>query len=332
MKIAFFSAKPYDKLFFDEVNKQYGFDVHYFDCFLNDSTAAMTQGFEVICAFVNDTLNAPCIKTLKKNHVRLIALRSAGFNHVDIKACHAHGIPVVRVPAYSPFAVAEHTMALLLTLNRKTHKAYHRIREGNFALNGLLGFDLHQKTIGIIGLGKIGARLASIAQGFGMRILAYDPSPDPLLSKDLSVQLVDLDPLLTQSDIISLHCPLTQSNKYMINQTSIEKMKKGIILLNTGRGALIDTQALIEGLKSKQIAAVGLDVYEQEAKLFFEDHSEDIIDDDILMRLTTFPNVLVTSHQGFFTKEALHEIATVTLSNINTVLDNNQCDNVVTLD
>lgn len=330
MKIAFFSAKPYDKLFFDIANQQYGYDIQYFDCLLNDNTVSMSHGFESVCAFVNDTLNASCIEALKKNHIQLIALRSAGFNHVDIKACLAHGLPVVRVPAYSPYAVAEHTMALLLTLNRKTHKAYHRIREGNFALNGLLGFDLHQKTIGIIGLGKIGSRLAAIANGFGMKLLAYDPSPEEALFDDLPVNQVDFETLLRESDIISLHCPLTDSNRHMINQASIHQMKKGVVILNTGRGGLIDTQSLIEGLKSEHIGAVGLDVYEQEANLFFEDHSEDIIDDDVLMRLTTFPNVLITSHQGFFTQEALHEIAEITLSNIHQVSHHQPCDNLVT--
>lgn len=331
-KIAFFSSKPYDIHFFDTENKPYGFNIHYFDCALDENSIAMTKGFEVVCAFVNDTLNASCIEALKKNQVKLIALRSAGFNHVNIKSCQEHNITVVRVPAYSPYAVAEHTMALLLTLNRKTHKAYQRIREGNFSLNGLLGFDLHNKTIGIIGFGKIGARFAAICQGFGLKILAYDPKPAPSLSKDLSVQFVELHGLLSQSDIISLHCPLTSSNRHMINEKTIQTIKKGAVILNTGRGALIDTKALIEGLKSEHIGAVGLDVYEQESNLFFEDHSDDIIDDDILMRLTTFPNVLITAHQGFFTKEALTEIAAVTLSNIQSIISGTPCLNEITSD
>jgi D-lactate dehydrogenase len=329
VKVAFFSTKPYDTSFFDVENKAYGFDIVYFNAALTSDTASLCEGFDVVCAFVNDILDKECIDVLAQYHIKTIALRSAGFNHVDISACQAHGITVVRVPAYSPYAVAEHTMALLLTLNRKIHKAYQRIREGNFALDGLLGFDLYQKTIGIIGLGTIGKRFASICHGFGMAILAYDPSPDTSFIKTCPVQFVTLPTLLKRSDIISLHCPLTDKNRHMIDSKSIQTMKDNVVLLNTGRGGLIDTKALIDGLKSKKMSAVGLDVYEQEGAVFFEDHSQDIIDDDLLMRLTTFPNVLITSHQGFFTNEALTHIASITLSNIQQLKEGKPCANEV---
>lgn len=329
LKIAFFSTKPYDTFFFDAENKTHGFEITYFNAGLTSETASLCEGFDIVCAFVNDVLDKSCIDALAHYHIKTIALRSAGFNHVDLNACQTHGIKVVRVPAYSPYAVAEHTMALLLTLVRKTHKAYQRIREGNFALEGLLGFDLYKKTIGIIGLGTIGKRFASICQGFGMKIIAYDPAPDTTERQSCTVELVTLASLLQHSDIISLHCPLTETNRHMINSKSIQAMKDDVVLINTGRGGLIDTKALIEGLKSKKISAVGLDVYEQEGAVFFEDHSQDIIDDDMLMRLTTFPNVLITSHQGFFTKEALTHIASITLSNINTIKEGKACPNEV---
>lgn len=330
MNIAFFSTKSFDKCFFDASNQQFSFNITYFEASLSYQTIPACKGFDGVCVFVNDCLDEKCIEALATLNIKFIALRSAGFNHVDINACQNHHIKVVRVPEYSSYAVAEHAMALLLTINRKTHKAYHRVREGNFSLEGLMGFNLYQKTIGLIGLGKIGKRFASICHGFGLEVLAYDNEPDMEFTKKFPVQFVEFDELLNQADIISLHCPLTVSTRHMINKESIIKMKKNVVIINTSRGGLIDSHALIDGLKEKKIAAVGLDVYEQESNVFFEDHSEDIIDDDILMRLTTFPNVLITSHQGFFTKEALIEIASVTLSNIKSLEEGSHCSNEVT--
>jgi len=313
MNIAFFNTKSYDQQYFDQFNK--GHEITYLPVPLNERTASLSAGNEAICCFVNDRMNAETIQQLKAFGIRLIALRCAGFNNVDLEAAARAGMKVVRVPAYSPYAVAEHAVALILTLNRKTHKAYNRVREGNFSLERLMGFDIHGKTIGVIGTGKIGALFAGIMKGFGSRVVAYDIYPDTALIQQ-GVTYLKLDELLKQSDIVSLHCPLTRETKYIINKDSIKNMKKGAMLINTSRGALIETNAVVAALKSHHLGYLGIDVYEQEEKLFFSDLSETIIEDDVLMRLMSFPNVLITSHQGFFTEEALTQIAQTTLENI----------------
>jgi D-lactate dehydrogenase len=314
-KIFFYDAKPYDQQSFDESNKEYDFEIQYYNGHLNDKTACLSQGSDVICAFVNDAMDQNVIRILSDCNIKLIALRSAGYNNVDLKAAY-ETIHVVRVPAYSPYAVAEHAVALMLSLNRKTHRAYYRTRDGNFSINGFLGFDMHGKTLGVLGTGKIGRCLIDIALGFGMQVLAYDTYPDNAYEKEKGVKYVTLEELYGRSDIISLHCPLTAQTFHLINEESIQKMKKGVMIINTGRGKLIKTDALIEALKNGSIGSAGLDVYEEESDYFFEDFSNSMIDDDILARLLSFPNVLVTSHQGFFTKEALANIATTTFENI----------------
>ena len=314
-KIAFFGAKPYDIASFDKVNEKYNYDIRYYKGHLNPNNVVLTQDTDVVCIFVNDTADAAVIDAMVDNGVKLLALRCAGFNNVDLKAAKGK-LPVVRVPAYSPYAVAEYSLALMLSLNRKIHRAYWRTRDGNFSLNGLMGFDMHGKTIGIIGTGKIARILIRLLKGFGMRILAYDLYPDMKFAGEEGISYVSLDELYRESDIISLHCPLTDQTKYMIHKDSIDKMKEGVMIINTGRGQLINTNDLIEGLKEKKIAAAGLDVYEEEGEYFYEDKSDKIIDDDVLARLLSFNNVIVTSHQAFFTKEALHNIAETTLQNI----------------
>ena len=314
-KIAFFGAKPYDIASFDKVNEKYNYDIRYYKGHLNPNNVVLTQDTDVVCIFVNDTADAAVIDAMVDNGVKLLALRCAGFNNVDLKAAKGK-LPVVRVPAYSPYAVAEYSLALMLSLNRKIHRAYWRTRDGNFSLNGLMGFDMHGKTIGIIGTGKIAKVLIRLLKGFGMRILAYDLYPDMKFAGEEGISYVSLDELYRESDIISLHCPLTDQTKYMIDKDSIDKMKEGVMIINTGRGQLINTNDLIEGLKEKKIAAAGLDVYEEEGEYFYEDKSDKIIDDDVLARLLSFNNVIVTSHQAFFTKEALHNIAETTLQNI----------------
>lgn len=314
-KIAFFGAKPYDIASFDKVNEKYNYDIRYYKGHLNPNNVVLTQDTDVVCIFVNDTADAAVIDAMVDNGVKLLALRCAGFNNVDLKAAKGK-LPVVRVPAYSPYAVAEYSLALMLSLNRKIHRAYWRTRDGNFSLNGLMGFDMHGKTIGIIGTGKIAKILIRLLKGFGMRILAYDLYPDMKFAGEEGISYVSLDELYRESDIISLHCPLTDQTKYMIDKDSIDKMKEGVMIINTGRGQLINTNDLIEGLKEKMIAAAGLDVYEEEGEYFYEDKSDKIIDDDVLARLLSFNNVIVTSHQAFFTKEALHNIAETTLQNI----------------
>ena len=314
-KIAFFGAKPYDIASFDKVNEKYNYDIRYYKGHLNPNNVVLTQDTDVVCIFVNDTADAAVIDAMVDNGVKLLALRCAGFNNVDLKAAKGK-LPVVRVPAYSPYAVAEYSLALMLSLNRKIHRAYWRTRDGNFSLNGLMGFDMHGKTIGIIGTGKIAKILIRLLKGFGMRILAYDLYPDMKFAGEEGISYVSLDELYRESDIISLHCPLTDQTKYMIDKDSIDKMKEGVMIINTGRGQLINTHDLIEGLKEKTIAAAGLDVYEEEGEYFYEDKSDKIIDDDVLARLLSFNNVIVTSHQAFFTKEALHNIAETTLQNI----------------
>lgn len=314
-KIAFFGAKPYDIASFDKVNEKYNYDIRYYKGHLNPNNVVLTQDTDVVCIFVNDTADAAVIDAMVDNGVKLLALRCAGFNNVDLKAAKGK-LPVVRVPAYSPYAVAEYSLALMLSLNRKIHRAYWRTRDGNFSLNGLMGFDMHGKTIGIIGTGKIAKILIRLLKGFGMRILAYDLYPDMKFAGEEGISYVSLDELYRESDIISLHCPLTDQTKYMIDKDSIDKMKEGVMIINTVRGQLINTNDLIEGLKEKKIAAAGLDVYEEEGEYFYEDKSDKIIDDDVLARLLSFNNVIVTSHQAFFTKEALHNIAETTLQNI----------------
>ena len=314
-KIAFFGAKPYDIASFDKVNEKYNYDIRYYKGHLNPNNVVLTQDTDAVCIFVNDTADAAVIDAMVNNGVKLLALRCAGFNNVDLKAAKGK-LPVVRVPAYSPYAVAEYSLALMLSLNRKIHRAYWRTRDGNFSLNGLMGFDMHGKTIGIIGTGKIAKILIRLLKGFGMRILAYDLYPDTQFAEEEGFSYVSLDELYRESDIISLHCPLTDQTKYMIDKDSIDKMKEGVMIINTGRGQLINTNDLIEGLKEKKIAAAGLDVYEEEGEYFYEDKSDKIIDDDVLARLLSFNNVIVTSHQAFFTKEALHNIAETTLQNI----------------
>jgi len=315
MKVAFFSTKSYDKEYFDRVNSGGHFQFSYFEAALNTATAALAKGQNAVCLFVNDKADKQTIEQLASNGIKLIALRCAGFNNVDLEAASKNNIKIVRVPAYSPEAVAEHAVALILTLNRKTHKAYNRVRESNFSLENLTGFNLHEKTVGVIGTGKIGQAFCRIMLGFGCKILAYDKFTSEEMIK-AGVHYCSLDEVLTQSDIISLHCPLVPETQHLINKKAFSKMKKGAMLINTSRGAVIDTADAIEALKKGELGYFGLDVYEQEEKLFFKDLSEKIIGDDMITRLISFPNVLITSHQGFFTKEALEQIAMITQKNI----------------
>ena len=315
-RIAVFDTKPYDRFFFDEENRKYGFDITYFEAKLRPRTVNVTAGFDAVCAFVNDELDADVMEQLAKNGVKIVAMRCAGYNNVNLKAACEHGIPVVRVPQYSPYAVAEYALALLMTLNRKVHRAYNRVREGNFSISGLMGFDLRGKTMGVVGTGKIGRTFIGLLRGFGMRVLAYDLYPNPDAARELNFEYVPLETLFRESDIISLHCPLTPENHHMINDATIAMMKKGIVLINTSRGRLIDSAALVNGLKSGHIGAAGLDVYEEETDYFFEDRSDRAVLDDILARLMTFPNVIVSSHQAFFTAEAERNIAETTMKSI----------------
>lgn len=317
MKIAFFSAKPYDKSFFERYNKDYNFEFTFFETHLGPHIVnAVEEDTPVVCVFVNDRLTAEVMEALAAKGVKIIALRCAGFNNVALEAAKKLGIRVCRVPAYSPEAVAEHAVAMLLTLNRKTHKAYNRVREQNFSLNGLLGFNLHGKTVGVIGTGKIGKAFCKIMLGFGCRVLAYDPFPVEIPG----VEYLPFNEVLQAADVLSLHCPLTADNHHLINQETITLMKKGVTLINTSRGNLINTNDVIEGLKSGQIDLLGIDVYEQEEKLFFKDLSDSIILDDTIQRLMSFPNVLITGHQAFFTEEALSQIANITLNSIDQLL------------
>ncbi|MBP3604355.1 MAG: 2-hydroxyacid dehydrogenase [Lachnospiraceae bacterium] len=310
MKIAFYSTKPYDKTWFEPMGKEYGFDIHFIEASCNRETVFMTKGYDAICIFVNDYVDAQMIDDLCEMGVKAVLLRSAGYNHVDIKAAEGK-IAVLRVPSYSPEAVAEFAMAMLLTVNRWTHKAYNRTREFNMSLHGLMGMDLFGKTAGVVGTGKIGQAMINIFNGFGMRVLCYDPYP----AKGLKAEYVSLEELLASSEVVSLHCPLTKETQHLINKDTIKIMKDGVYLVNTSRGALVDTDALIDALLQKKFGGVGLDVYEEEEGLFYEDCSGEIITDDNLARLMTFPNVLVTSHMGFFTKEAMQAIARTTLEN-----------------
>ncbi len=316
MKVTFFGTQPYDRESFDRINRDLGIEISYHRSHLNRRNVPLAQGADAVCIFVNDTADAATIDALAAYGVRLIALRCAGFNNVDLAAAQRRGIPVVRVPAYSPHAVAEHAVALMLALNRKTHRAYWRTRDGNFALHGLLGFDMAGKTAGLVGTGRIARALIGILRGFDMRILAYDPFPDREYAAAAGFEYVELDELYRRAEIISLHCPLNDRTRYLIDRQAIERMKPGVMLINTGRGQLIRTEALIEALKEKRVGAAGLDVYEEEAGYFYEDTSDAVMNDDVLARLLSFNNVIVTSHQGFFTREALDNIALTTLRNI----------------
>ncbi len=326
-KILIFSAKPYDLESFRIANARFGFIIEGVEAKLTEQTAALAAGYDSVCAFVNDTLDRTVLSALKEHGVKIIALRCAGYNHVDLKAAEALGLAVVRVPTYSPRAVAEHALALLIALSRKTHKAYNRVREGNFSLNGLMGFDLYGKTVGVIGTGQIGQAFAEIMKGIGCSVIVHDLYPNLEWAKNLRIDYADLDTLYARAKIISLHCPLTPENHHMIGKTAFGKMQDGTFLINTGRGGLIDTAAAIEALKSGRLGALGLDVYEGEKELFFDDHSSRIIHDDIFSRLLTFPNVIITGHQAFLTEEALNNIATTTLENIRAVLSQQECKN-----
>jgi D-lactate dehydrogenase len=328
MKVSVFSTKSYDRQFFTAANAQHQHELIFLEPRLDRNTALLAKDTTAICVFVNDEVDQDTIKALAHQNVSLIALRSAGYNHVDVQAAKHLGIKLVRVPAYSPYAVAEHTVGLILTLNRKLHRAYNRVREGNFALEGLLGFDLHGRTVGIIGTGRIGAVVAQIMKGFGCKVVAYDLYPNPHCEA-IAVEYVELPQLLSQSDIITLHCPLTLETQRLINQSTIAQMKPNVMLINTSRGALIDTAAVVDALKSSQISALGLDVYEQEEKLFFEDRSNRILQDDTFARLMTFPNVMITGHQAFFTLDAMQAIAEVTLENITKIAKNQPCENEI---
>ena len=315
MRIAVYSAKPYDREFLDAENKNRNFELSYFEDPLTIETVSYTGDFEAVCVFVNDHLDRDVIAKLAENNVKLIALRCAGFNNVDLAAAQDHAIKVVRVPAYSPYAVAEHALALIMTLNRKTHRSFNRVREGNFSLNGLIGFDLNGKTVGVIGTGKIGQIFSKIMLGFGCTVLAYDPYPNKELIQ-AGVDYVSLDILYKRSDIISLQCPLTPDTHHLINQKALDQMKEGVMLINTSRGGLIDTKVLVGALKKGKIGHLGIDVYEQEEAIFFKDLSDQIVQDDLIMRLISFPNVLITAHQAFFTNTAMQNIASTTLGNI----------------
>lgn len=331
MRIALFSSKSYDVEYFDDANEQFGFEIIHFESRLRTKTAHLADGFDAVCVFVNDVLDRECIGILKSHDVKVIALRCAGFNNVDLAAAEEADIKVVRVPAYSPEAVAEHALALILTLNRKTHKAYNRVREGNFSLERLTGFNLTGKTVGVIGTGKIGSAFARIMQGLGCPVVAYDKYPSDEL-KESGVEYLELARLLSRSDIVSLHCPLTPETAYLINRQTLSLMKPGVMLINTSRGALINTNDVINALRERQVGYLGIDVYEQEEKLFFRDRSEQILEDEHIARLMGFPNVLITAHQAFFTREALQQIASTTLQNLKDFSEEKELVNQVKLE
>ncbi|WP_141733686.1 2-hydroxyacid dehydrogenase [Oligoflexus tunisiensis] len=316
MKLAFFDTHGFDRKAFDQANSMWQHEITYFEPRLRHATAQLAKGFDAVCAFVNDRIDRDTIQLLKQEGIRILALRSAGFNQVDMKAAHEFDLPVVRVPEYSPYAVAEHAVALILTMNRRIHRASNRVRELNFSLDGLVGFDLHGKTVGVIGTGRIGQVFARIMQGFGCQLLAYDAWPKPELSQQLNLRYVPLQELLAQSDIISLHVPLSPETHHMIDEAAFQSMKPSVVLVNTSRGGLVKTSALLQALKSGQIGFAALDVYEEEEGIFFHDMSESGVQDDVLARLTTFPNVLITAHQAFLTHEALANIANTTLSSL----------------
>jgi len=326
MRIAVFSAKPYDRIFLTEAAEGSGHEIVFFDARLDRSTATLADGYGVVCAFVNDDLGAATLLRLAKPEPKLIALRSAGFNNVDLEAAKSLGLTVVRVPAYSPRSVAEHTVALMLALDRKIHRAHARVREGNFALDGLLGFDLGSRTIGLLGTGKIGVAVAGLLKGFGCNLIGHDVYQNPE-AIELGLEYVELRQLWERSDVISLHAPLTPETHHIVDSYAIANMKPGVMLINTSRGALIDTAAAIDGLKTGKIGYLGLDVYEEEGDLFFEDLSDKVIQDDVFSRLLTFPNVLITGHQAFFTTEALEAIARITIANITAFAEGHESGN-----
>lgn len=328
MKIAIFSTKTYDRLFFDAANSSHRHELVYFDIRLNKTTASLAADYPVVCVFVNDILDADTLAILAQGGTYLVALRCVGYNNVDLEAAQSLNIKIVHVPAYSPYAVAEHAVALLLTLNRKTHRSYNRVHEGNFSLDGLLGFDIHGLTVGVVGTGKIGIEFARIMRGFGCEVIAYDPVPHAD-SQQIGIRYVALDELFAASDIISLHCPLTPQTHHLINTRTIQQMKPGVTLINTSRGAVIDTADVITGLKSGHIGNLGLDVYEEEGDLFFEDLSNSVIKDDVFARLLLFPNVVITGHQAFFTRNALKNIAETTLNNITEIRMSGHCNNLI---
>lgn len=328
MKIAIYSTKSYDRKYIELINAKYNFDLEFFDFMLNESTARLAEHCEVVCIFVNDNGSRKVLEKLARLGVKIVALRCAGFNNVDLKAAQELGIQVVRVPAYSPEAVAEHTIGLMMTLNRRIHRAYQRTREANFSLEGLIGFNMHGRTVGVIGTGKIGIAVMRILKGFGMNILAYDPFKNPVV-EELGGQYVELDELYAKSHVITLHCPATPENYHLLNREAFAKMKDGVMIVNTSRGSLIDTQAAIDALKQRKIGALGMDVYENERDLFFEDKSNEVIQDDIFRRLSSCHNVFLTGHQAFLTEEALTNIADVTLSNVYKLKSGKVCENIV---
>ncbi|WP_373768058.1 2-hydroxyacid dehydrogenase [Glaesserella sp.] len=328
MKVAVFSTKSYDRKYLESVNQQYGFELHFFDFMLNEQTAKMAEGCEAVCIFVNDDGCRKVLEKLAQYGVKMVALRCAGFNNVDLDAAKQLGLQVVRVPAYSPEAVAEHTVGLMMTLNRRIHRAYQRTREANFSLEGLIGFNMHGRTVGVIGTGKIGIATMRILKGFGMHILAFDPYKNPA-AEEIGATYVSLDELYAKSDVITLHCPATPENYHLLNKTSFAKMKNGVMIINTSRGSLINTQDAIEALKQQKIGALGMDVYENERELFFEDKSNEVILDDVFRRISSCHNVLLTGHQAFLTEEALVNISDVTLHNIDCLRTNTVCENAV---
>ena len=331
MKIAFFSSKQYDQEYFNRMNADFNHTLSFFETRLNKYTVSLAKDHDAICAFVNDKINENTLNQMAEHNIKAIALRSAGFNNVDLEAADKLGITVLRVPAYSPQAVAEHALALILTLNRKTHKAYNRVREGNFSLERLTGFNLSGKTIGVIGTGAIGRAFIHLVKGFDTKIVAYDPYPNDMLKKQ-GVEYRSLNDLLSVSDVVSLHCPLTHDTFHIINKQSLSHIKEGAMLINTNRGKLIDTDASIDALKEKKLGYLGIDVYAEEEKLFFKDLSEMIIDDDKIARLMQFPNVLITAHQGFLTREALEQIAMTTLQNLTDYENGKVNENAVFMD
>ena len=327
-RVIFFDIKDYDKEFFKKYGKDYDFEMTFLQVRLSEETAHLTKGYDVVCAFTNDDINKETIDLISENGIKLLAMRCAGFNNVSLKDIH-NRFKVVRVPAYSPHAIAEYTVGLILAINRKIHKAYVRTREGNFSINGLMGIDLYQKTAGIIGTGKIGQILIKMLKGFDMNVIAYDPFPNQKIADELGFKYVSLDELYAEADVISLNCPLTKETKYMINRRSMLKMKDGVMIVNTGRGALIDSVDLVEALKDKKVGAAALDVYEEEEEYFFEDKSSQVIEDDILGRLLSFHNVLMTSHQAYFTEEAVEAITVTTLNNIKAFVEGKELLNEV---
>ena len=327
-RVIFFDIKDYDKKFFKKYGKDYDFEMTFLQVRLSEETAHLTKGYDVVCAFTNDDINKETIDLISENGIKLLAMRCAGFNNISLKDIH-NRFKVVRVPAYSPHAIAEYTVGLILAINRKIHKAYVRTREGNFSINGLMGIDLYQKTAGIIGTGKIGQILIKMLKGFDMNVIAYDPFPNQKIADELGFKYVSLDELYAEADVISLNCPLTKETKYMINRRSMLKMKDGVMIVNTGRGALIDSVDLVEALKDKKVGAAALDVYEVEVEYFFEDKSSQVIEDDILGRLLSFHNVLMTSHQAYFTEEAVEAITVTTLNNIKAFVEGKELLNEV---